>query len=68
MYFEEPLYDPRVEEYAEIHGMDVYGLDWHLEAVHGWEAHDQGYEEAIIQVADCLKRGGCEVDNEIEKD
>jgi hypothetical protein len=58
--YEEPAIDPRVTAYAAEHGLDEGALDWHVEAVHGWERHDTGYEEAVVQSAACLTRGGCE--------
>lgn len=57
--YEEPLIDPRTSAYAKAHALDVDVLDWHLEAIHGWESHDLGFEEAIEQAADCLANGGC---------
>lgn len=70
MWHEEPLIDARVQAYADEHGIDAKELDWHIEAVHGWEPHDRDYVSMIPQSAACLLRGGCEdeVDNETEKD
>lgn len=51
--------DPRVVAYAAEHGLSVDELDEHLEAVHGWEPHDDGYEAAIVDAAVCLALGGC---------
>lgn len=59
MWYEEPLYDDRVEAYAEEHGLDSRELDWHLEAEHGWERHNTGYGEAIEGAANCLRLGTC---------
>lgn len=70
MYYEEPLIDPRAEELAPVYGVDAKELDWHVEAVHGWEPHDSFYVEALHQSARCLLEGGCEdpFDTEEEKD
>lgn len=62
MWYEEPLYDEKVVEYAEIHGLDVKKLDWHLEAHHGWERHNQGYAEAIPGAAACVIANECDGD------
>lgn len=47
-------------EAAAKHDLDPAALDWHVEAVHGWEPHNDGYEDAIRQAAECLANGGCE--------
>jgi hypothetical protein len=57
--YEEPLIDPRTVAYAKSHSLDVDVLDWHLEAIHGFERHDLGYEQAIEEAAACLASGGC---------
>lgn len=57
---EEPLIDERVSRYAEEHNIDADKLDWHLEAIHGWEPHNRGYEEAIEAAAECMTHGFCE--------
>jgi hypothetical protein len=62
--YEEPLIDPRTSAYAKVHGLDEQVLDWHLEAIHGWESHDLGFEEAIEQAAECLANGGCTTEKE----
>jgi hypothetical protein len=41
---------------AETFGLDRRDLAWHLEAVHGWEAHDIGYEVAVAEAAACGQR------------
>jgi hypothetical protein len=53
MDVDEPLVDDRVVAYAQKHNLNPYRLDWHLEAGHGWERHDRGYEEAIPDAANC---------------
>lgn len=61
MWYEEPLIDPRCEAYVIEHNITKFTakeLDWHVEAIHGWEPHDKGYEEAIVQSAACLLEGG----------
>lgn len=52
-YYEEPLVDERVVAYAQKHNLNAYRLDWHLEAGHGWERHDKGYEDRIPEAANC---------------
>jgi len=59
VWHDEPPVDPRVSAYAKEHSLDEKVLDWHLEAIHGWEGHNPGYEEAIEQAAECLANGGC---------
>lgn len=49
---------PVVSAVAELRGIDPADLDWHAEAVHGWEPHDEGYDRAVIAAADCLLSGG----------
>jgi hypothetical protein len=34
---------PEVTAVAEVLGLDPGELDWHVEAEHGWEPHDEGY-------------------------
>jgi hypothetical protein len=55
----EPL-PPAVIAVAAECGADPHALDWHVEAVHGWEPHNTGYAEAVAAAADCLAGGGCE--------
>lgn len=55
-----PIYDESVIVTAVRRGVDPEILDWHVEAVHGWEPHDTGYASAVEQAADCLQEGGCE--------
>jgi hypothetical protein len=71
MVFEEPVIDDRVRAYAVEHDIDMFALDWHLEAQHGWERHDAGYEEAIPFAANCIHTNLCDgrpVDIHKEKD
>ena len=58
--YDEPAVDDRVREYADEHDVNMYALDWHLEAHHGWERHDRGYEEAIPDAANCVRKNECE--------
>lgn len=37
-------------------GLDPDDLDWHLEAVHGWEWHDIGWDVAVAAAAACAAR------------
>jgi len=55
----EPLPDEVIDTAAE-RGIDPHALDWHVEAIHGWEPHDVGYRRAVGIAADCLAAGGCE--------
>lgn len=54
----EPL-PQEVIDTAVKHGLDPHALDWHVDAVHGWEPHDKGYADAVAEVARCLLAGGC---------
>lgn len=56
MYWGEPLY-PSVIEVAARTGLDPHDLDWHVEAEHGWEPHDTGYDKAVEQAAACMLAG-----------
>ncbi len=55
----EPL-PPAVIDVATEHRIDPHTLDWHVEAVHGWEPHDVGYPDRVVEAATCLASGGCE--------
>jgi hypothetical protein len=55
----EPLPQP-VIDVAAARGIDPHTLDWHVEAVHGWEPHDLGYRDRVGEAAGCLAAGGCE--------
>lgn len=44
---------PPVTAVASVLGLDPYALDWHVEAEHGWEPHDEGYEDAVWAAAAC---------------
>lgn len=53
------LLDPRVVQAAIDAGVDAEALDWHVEALHGWESHDPGYvEKGLAGAAQCLLHGG----------
>jgi hypothetical protein len=58
--YDEPVVDVRVRAYAVEHDLNMYVLDWHLEADHGWERHDRGYEEAIPDAANCVRANECD--------
>jgi hypothetical protein len=60
--YEEPVVDDRVRAYAVEHDINMFALDWHLEAHHGWERHDLGYEEAIPDAANCVRANECDGD------
>ncbi len=55
----EPLL-PAVISAAKNHELDPHLVDWHLEAIHGWEPHDAKYDVEAEAAAECLCRGGCE--------
>lgn len=48
---------PEVTAVAEVLGLDPDVLDWHVEAEHGHEPHDEGYEEAVWRAAECTDPG-----------
>lgn len=52
MLLGEPL-PAEVLAVAEVLGMDPGELDWHVEAEHGHEPHDEGYEDAVWATAEC---------------
>lgn len=47
---------PVVQAVAEVTGVDEQALDWHVEAVRGWEAHDAGYEAAVWESSVILRQ------------
>lgn len=49
-----------VADTAAATGVDPHTLDWHVEAVHGWEPHDPRYGDHVRAAAECLLAGGCE--------
>jgi hypothetical protein len=55
----EPL-PQAVIDVAAARGIDPHALDWHVEAIHGWEPHDVGYRDRVGEAVDCLAAGGCE--------
>jgi hypothetical protein len=44
---------PEVEAVASVLGLDPGELDWHVEAEHGHEPHDEGYEGHVWAAAAC---------------
>jgi hypothetical protein len=54
----EPLAPDVIRVAAEL-GIDPHVLDLHVEEVHGWEPHDDGYAEAVGRAARCLAVGEC---------
>jgi hypothetical protein len=59
LYEGEPIPD-KVIQVAEEYKLDPKDLDWHVEAIHGWERHDNGYDTQVTFAAECLANGGCE--------
>ncbi len=55
----EPLPEA-VIDLAASHRIDPHALDWHVEAVHGWEPHDADYRTHVTAAVACLLDGGCE--------
>jgi len=55
----EPL-PPAVIRVAADHGVEPHALDEHVEAIHGWEPHDVGYDAHVAAAALCLLDGGCQ--------
>ncbi len=58
MSWGEPL-PPEVADTAAAGGVDPHALDRHVAVVHGWEPHDTGYAERVIESVACLRRGDC---------
>lgn len=52
----EPL-PAEVTAVAEVLGLDPGVLGWHVEAEHGHEPHDEGYEESVWRTAECTGPG-----------
>lgn len=44
---------PEVTAVASVLGLDPDVLDWHVEAEHGHEPHDEGYEDSVWATAEC---------------
>jgi hypothetical protein len=55
----EICYPEAVNTFAKQFDVSPKELDWHVEAVHGWEAHDHGYAEATLRAVRCLQNGVC---------
>jgi hypothetical protein len=54
----EPL--PQVViDVAAAHGLNPHDLEWHVEAVDGFEPSDSGYAEAAGSAARHILAGGC---------
>jgi hypothetical protein len=45
---------------AAAYGLKPHDLEWHVEAVHGWEPSDVGYPEAVEVSAGHLLSGHCQ--------
>lgn len=56
LYDARTLPPPVVSAVASALGMDPDALWDHVEGVHGWEPHDEGYEDAVWAAA-----AGCEL-------
>lgn len=52
----EPLPDAIVQA-ARDYGLDVNELHDYVDGYCGWEAHDEGYAEAVKRLADTMKAG-----------
>ena len=48
---------PQVTAVAEVLGLDPDKLWEHVEGIHGWEPHDEGYEDAVWAAAECTEHG-----------
>ncbi|HEY6117698.1 MAG TPA: hypothetical protein VI172_17220 [Candidatus Dormibacteraeota bacterium] len=57
MAYGEPL-PPAVADIAAAEGVDPHHLGHHVEAIHGWEPHDEGYAQAVAASVECVKNGG----------
>lgn len=58
--WDDPAIDERTVAAAEAAGLDPKVLDWHVEAEHGWEPHDEGFvERGLAGAVTCLQAGGC---------
>jgi hypothetical protein len=44
---------PEVEAVASVLGLDPEALWDHVEGEHGWEPHDEGFEDAVWTAAAC---------------
>lgn len=53
MVYGEPLPQIVIDTAAKYE-LNPHGLDWHVEGMHGWEPHDQGYDLAVEQSAQCI--------------
>lgn len=52
-------YPPTLLQVAQARGVEPRALDWHVEAVHGCEPHDEDYAYGCDVAADCLTSGIC---------
>ena len=46
---------PQVTAVAAVLGLDAGRLWDHVEGIHGWEPHDEGYETAVWEAAACTE-------------
>lgn len=49
---------PVVTTVAAVLALDPEDLWDHVEGIHGWEPHDEGYEDAVWAAAECTDHGG----------
>jgi hypothetical protein len=52
-------YPPQLLAVAAARGVEPRALDWHVEAIHGCEPHDEDYAYGCDVAADCLTSGIC---------
>lgn len=57
----------KVIDVSPLYGIDPHDLDWHVEAVHGWEFHDQGYDDQVLAIAECMMDAGYGTTGDKEK-
>ena len=50
---------PPVTAVAPVLRLEAWTLYEHVEGVHGWEWHDEGYEGHVWEAARCLTEGDC---------
>lgn len=53
-------YDERLLTIAKQFDLVPKDLDWHVEAIHGYAPHNEGYAEALVASVRCLQNGTCE--------
>lgn len=48
-------FPPVIAAVAAVLGIDRDKLHSHVEGIHGWEPHDEGYEAAVWAAAECTE-------------